>query len=168
MATTIVFVALLIRLSLTPVDISFMKSYVKAIDEVAGKYGKLNATKLKIKLSLQKNSVTFYLGNAEIFKTHEKINNFSAKNFSINVKASKLLRKEIVVSSVNIEDAKIKAVFKSDQEFENFLKKNSLSQKNNEINLKKIYFDNVNLEIMEKKKQFHSVKKSKYQRRNII
>ena len=151
MATTIVFVALLIRLSLTPVDISFMKSYVKAIDEVAEKYGKLNATKLKIKLSLQKNSVTFYLGNAEIFKTHEKINNFSAKNFSINVKASKLLRKEIVVSSVNIEDAKIIAVFKSDQEFENFLKKNSPSQKNNEINLKKIYFDNVNLEIMEKK-----------------
>ena len=151
MGTTIVFTALLIRLSLSPVDISFMKSYMKAIDEVAEKYGKLNATKLKIKLSLQKNAVTFYLGNAEIYKIHEKINNFSAKNFSINLKASKLLMKQIVVSSVNIEDAKIKAVFKSDQEFENFLKKNSPSQKNNEINLKKIYFDNVNLEIMEKK-----------------
>jgi hypothetical protein len=96
----------LLRIFYKPLDVSFLNSDKINLKDYLGELNNINSEKILLDFDLLKNRVRLELGTIKL-KKYNNISNINAGNVSATIRISDLIKKSIIIESINISDGNI-------------------------------------------------------------
>ena len=116
----------LVRVSIKPIDITFLKDYVEKNSNISTYLGISDVQKIQARVNLLSNKVIFDLGEFRILNFNNKVKSFTANNITLDVLLTDLIFNKPEINSINIIGGEATLI------------SNKINNINNLYNLKKI------------------------------
>ena len=139
---TTIIALLLFILSFRSVNINYLKEYILKNSNISANFKNVTTDNIVIKINLLSNQINLGIGNVQLNDLNKNFKKIEAKEVSLDLTLSKLIKKEVFINTLNINDAKVH-IGTIDNFFYQIAKlnSNSLVEQNSELNIFDRFFD---------------------------
>ena len=101
-ALFVILLIFLVRVSIRPIDITFLKDYVEKNSNISTYLSISDVKKIQARVNLLSNKVIFDLGKLSVINFNNKVKNFTANNITLDVLLTDLIFNKPEINSLNI------------------------------------------------------------------